>query len=90
MLLRLRALHERQGWLSGILIDDTEDTPSSSAYSYQFGGLSQAYKLIGYDPGRDLSFIEDNRIIRRMHASHVLEIGLAPQTPRQAHNIRIV
>ena len=67
MLVRLRTLHHRQGWLSGILIDETEDMPSSSAYAYRFGGLSHAYKLIGYDPGRDLSFIEDNRHIRQMH-----------------------
>ncbi|WP_443749349.1 recombinase family protein [Asticcacaulis solisilvae] len=67
MLSRLRSLHERQGWLSGILIDETEGMPSSSAYAYRFGGLSRAYQLIGYDPGRDLSFIEDNRFIRRMH-----------------------
>lgn len=67
MLTRLRALHNREGWLSGILIDEADDMPSSAAYAHRFGGLTQAYKLIGYEPNRDLSFIEDNRHIRRMH-----------------------
>ena len=67
MLARLRALHSREGWLSGILIDETDDMPSSAAYAHRFGGLTQAYKLIGYEPTRDLSFIEDNRHIRKMH-----------------------
>ena len=67
MLTRLRALHSREGWLSGILIDEADDMPSSAAYAHRFGGLTQAYKLIGYEPNRDLSFIEDNRHIRRMH-----------------------
>lgn len=67
MLSKLRALHERQGWLSGILIDETDDMPPSSAYMHRFGGLTEAYKLIGYDPGRDLRFIEDNRHLRKMY-----------------------
>lgn len=67
MLSRLRTLHNREGWLSGILIDETDDMPSSAAYAYRFGGLTEAYRLIGYDPGRDLSFIADNRHIRQMH-----------------------
>lgn len=67
MLTRLRALHSREGWLSGILINETDDMPSSAAYAHRFGGLTAAYRLIGYEPGRDLSFIEDNRHIRKMH-----------------------
>ncbi|WP_324291040.1 recombinase family protein [Asticcacaulis sp. SL142] len=74
MLTRLKALHERQGWLSGILIDETDDMPSSAVYAYRFGGLTQAYKLIGYDPGRDLTFIEDNRHIRQMHPEIIADV----------------
>jgi hypothetical protein len=67
MLIKLRSLHEKQGWLSGILIDETDDMPSSSAYAHRFGGLSEAYKLIGYDPGRDLRYIDDNKRLRQMY-----------------------
>jgi DNA invertase Pin-like site-specific DNA recombinase len=74
MLSRLRALHSREGWLSGILIDETDDMPSSAAYVYRFGGLSEAYRLIGYDPGRDLSYIADNRHIRHMYPDVVASV----------------
>jgi DNA invertase Pin-like site-specific DNA recombinase len=67
MLSKLRVLHEKQGWLSGILIDENDDMPSSSAYAHRFGGLTQAYKLIGYDPGRDQRYIEDNKHLRKMY-----------------------
>jgi hypothetical protein len=39
-----------QGRLSGILIDETEDMPSSSCYSSRFGSLARAYSLIGWNP----------------------------------------
>lgn len=74
MLARLRALRNREGWLSGILIDETDDMPSSAAYAHRFGGLTQAYKLIGYETNRDLSFIEDNRHIRRLHPEIIASV----------------
>lgn len=37
MLDKLKALHERRGWLSGILIDEDDNMPSSSAYAYKRG-----------------------------------------------------
>ncbi len=74
MLAKLRSLHEKQGWLSGILIDETEDMPSSSVYAHRFGGLTQAYKLIGYDPGRDLRYIEENKRLRQMYPGVVEDV----------------
>lgn len=67
MLEKLKSLQERQGWLSGVLIDETEDMPSSSVYANRFGGLVRAYELIGYDPGRDFTFLEDNKYLRSMY-----------------------
>lgn len=64
---KLKALQERQGWLSGVLINETEDMPSSSVYANRFGGLTKAYKLIGYDSGRDERFIEDNKHLRSLY-----------------------
>jgi len=74
MLAKLRSLHSREGWLSGIMIDEAEDMPSSAAYAHRFGGLTQAYRLIGYEPSRDLSFIEDNRHIRKLHPEIVANV----------------
>jgi len=67
LLARLRDLLRRCGKLSGILIDEVEDMPSSSIYASRFGGLHRAYELIGWSSGRDYGYIEINRIIRREH-----------------------
>ena len=67
MLTKLRNLHDRRGWLSGILIDDSDDMPSSSAYSHRFGSLISAYQLVGYTPDRDFRYIEVNRHLRTLY-----------------------
>jgi DNA invertase Pin-like site-specific DNA recombinase len=64
---RLRLLLSRMGSLSGILIDEADDMPSSSTYEGRFGGLSRVYALIGYTPRRDLRYIELNRQLRKYH-----------------------
>lgn len=68
MLEKLKGLRERQGWLSGLAIDETEGMPSSSAYSQRFGSLVRAYQLIGYTPERDYRYIEINRHLRKLHS----------------------
>ncbi len=71
MLEKLRGVFSQHGQLSGILIDETEGLPSSSAFRYRFGSLITAYKLIGYDPEIDYSFIETNRRLRKQHGDVV-------------------
>jgi DNA invertase Pin-like site-specific DNA recombinase len=63
----LRGLLEQHGYLSGIVIDELEFGPSSSAYRSRFGSLVRAYELIGFTPGRDYRYIEINRALRRMY-----------------------
>lgn len=48
LLAKLSHLLERKGALSGVVIDEFEDMPSSSIYRHRFGSLLQAYQLIGY------------------------------------------
>lgn len=67
LLAKLTQLLERRGALSGVVIDEFDDMPSSSVYRHRFGSLLQAYQLIGYSPGRDYRYIEANRAIRAMH-----------------------
>lgn len=74
MLERLRNLLARIGELSGILIDEAEDMPSSTVYQSRFGGLTRAYALIGYTPLRDLRYIEINRAMREYHRDHCSKI----------------
>ena len=66
MLDSLSLLLKQKGHLSGLVIDEVDDMPSSSVYRARFGSLIRAYQLIGYDPGRDYQYIETNRAIRSM------------------------
>jgi DNA invertase Pin-like site-specific DNA recombinase len=64
---RLRDLYRSRGYLSGLVIDETDGMPSSSVYSYRFGSLIRAYKAVGFTPDRDYRYVEINRLIRTMH-----------------------
>ena len=72
----LKQLLARYGTLSGILIDESANMPSSTTYRYRFGSLIRAYALIGYIPGRDYGFIELNRALRQHHARQMMKIVL--------------
>ncbi len=74
MLEKLRTLLQLHGRISGILIDETEGLPSSTAFRHRFGTLVSAYRLIGYDPGIDFSFIEENRWLRKRHPELVASV----------------
>jgi DNA invertase Pin-like site-specific DNA recombinase len=74
MLEKLRGILKNHGRISGILIDEAEDLPSSSAFRSRFGSLVTAYKLIGYEPETDYSFIEVNRRLRREHPQIVSSV----------------
>ncbi|MCA1535952.1 recombinase family protein [Bradyrhizobium sp. NBAIM03] len=63
----LRGLLDTHGKLSGLIIDEMEIGPSSSAYRSRFGSLIRAYGLIGYTPDRDYRYVEINRVLRRMY-----------------------
>jgi DNA invertase Pin-like site-specific DNA recombinase len=74
MLERLRGLLQQAGGISGMLIDETEGMPSSAAFRHRFGSLVRAYTLIGYDPGIDYTFIEENRRLRRQHPELMADV----------------
>jgi DNA invertase Pin-like site-specific DNA recombinase len=74
MLEKLRALLKQHGRISGILIDEAEGLPSSTAFRHRFGTLVNAYRLIGYDPGIDFTFIEENRRLRKRHPEIVAAV----------------
>lgn len=70
----LRTLLRHRGRLSGILIDESEEMPSSSCYASRFGSLVRAYELIGWTPERNYAYIEINRQLREKHAHLVNNI----------------
>lgn len=73
MITVLQKLLQDRGYLSGLIIDETESLPSSSAYQNRFGSLLRAYELVGFSPDRDYRYIEINRALRRMHPHIVTE-----------------
>jgi DNA invertase Pin-like site-specific DNA recombinase len=73
MLGGLKQLFEERGSLSGLIIDETEHLPSSSAYRSRFGTLLRAYQLVGFTPERDYEYVEINRTLRRIHADVIAE-----------------
>src|ERR1043166_2350803 len=74
MLEQLRAMLKQHGRISGILIDEAEGLPSSTAFRHRFGTLVNAYRLIGYDPGIDFAFIEETRRLGKQHPESVAAV----------------
>jgi len=73
MLATLKQLFAERGCLSGLIIDEQEDCPSSSCYRQRFGSLLRSYSLIGYSPARDYSFLEANRRLRELYPQILVE-----------------
>jgi DNA invertase Pin-like site-specific DNA recombinase len=74
MLQSLQDLYQQKGLLSGIIIDECDALPSSSAYSTRFGSLLRAYRLIGFTPDRDYRYVEINRELRKLYPTVLGEI----------------
>ncbi|WP_444633380.1 recombinase family protein [Cupriavidus oxalaticus] len=68
---RLRNLYRNRGFLSGLIIDETEGMPSSAVYAYRFGSLIRAYRTVGFTPDRDYHYLEINRFLRQLHPATV-------------------
>lgn len=67
MLELLASIFASKGMLTGLIIDEAEDAPSSSAYRSRFGSLLRAYELVGFAPDRDYRYLEINRKLRELH-----------------------
>jgi DNA invertase Pin-like site-specific DNA recombinase len=74
MLTALHRLLQERGYLSGLIIDESDRLPSSSAYQSRFGSLLRAYEMLGYTPDRNYRYIEINRALRRMHPEIVADV----------------
>ncbi len=74
MLALLATMLSKKGYLSGLVIDEFDDAPSSSVYQSRFGSLLRAYSLVGYAPEHDYRYLEINRALRRKHPSVVKHV----------------
>lgn len=73
MLDLLAGIFAGKGLLTGLIIDEAEDAPSSSAYRSRFGSLLRAYELVGFAPDRDYRYLEINRKLRQLHPDIVVD-----------------
>lgn len=73
MLERLSRLFDHHGYLSGLIIDESENMPSSGSYQRRFGSLIRAYEFVGFKPDCDYRYIEINRSLRAMHPGIVAD-----------------
>jgi DNA invertase Pin-like site-specific DNA recombinase len=73
MLELLASIFSAKGMLTGLIIDEAEDAPSSSAYRTRFGSLLRAYELVGFAPDRDYRYLEINRNLRQLHPGIVAD-----------------
>ena len=71
---KLREILGLHGTLSGLIIDEAENCPSSSAFRARFGSLLRAYALVGFSPDHDYRYIEINRSLRRLHPAIVQDV----------------
>jgi len=71
MLELLASIFSTKGMLTGLIIDEAEGAPSSSAYRSRFGSLLRAYELVGFAPDRDYRYLEINRKLRQLHPAIV-------------------
>src|SRR5258706_13087712 len=74
LLALLQTVLEEEGSLSGLVIDERDDMPSSSLYRSRFGSLLRAYTLIGYLPDRDYRYVEINRALRQSYPKFLAEV----------------
>ncbi|MGC0946018.1 recombinase family protein [Pantoea agglomerans] len=74
ILIYLKKKLEENGKISGFIIDQDNTGPSSSVVANRFGGLINAYKLIGYTPEIDYSFLTINERLREKHKKLLEEI----------------
>jgi DNA invertase Pin-like site-specific DNA recombinase len=64
---RLRNLFQNKGFLSGLIINESDGMPSSSIYAHRFGSLIRAYQKVGFTPNRDYQYLEINKFLRLFH-----------------------
>lgn len=66
MLSKLRDILAAKCILTGLIIDEFDDAPSSSSYKCRFGSLLRAYSLVGYRPRQNFDYVRINRELQEV------------------------
>jgi len=69
----LRMVYNERGRLSALIIDEY-DGPSSTVYQSRFGSLIRAYRMVGYVPEHDYTYLVINKQLRKLHPMIVEQI----------------
>ena len=80
MLDKLRNLLKTSGELSSAIIDEADSVPFSATYAKRFGGLPQAYALVGWRYTRNYPYVWSNRELGVHRRSLVNAIASAVDT----------
>ena len=79
MLQYLRSFLDQHGHLSCVLLNRAKAHPMASVFKHRFGGLVNAYRLIGFVPRIDYSHLEINRrllcLTRELVANLISRLG---------------
>ncbi|EDS7168079.1 recombinase family protein, partial [Salmonella enterica] len=90
LLEKLHSLLIKKGRLSGLLIDEEELLPSSSVYRARFGSLLRVYRLVGYNPKSDYSWLDTKKYLqginRKMSDKLIENIYLSDGWVSDAHD----
>jgi DNA invertase Pin-like site-specific DNA recombinase len=92
----LRTLLASEGRLTTKIIEQSLDTPSANTLERRFGGILQAYELIGYDVAREVQIVSARRRIHALRTQLLSKIcELFPQQVRTVrrsgrHRARLV
>ncbi len=84
LLERLTVLQAEKGKVTSTVIDKAEGLPNADVYTRTFGGLQEAYRLIGYRPKRDLPCPVSGPFLERLHEL-LAEDQSAPPKARRKH-----
>jgi len=70
----LRDLLSKKGRLTAKMIRNDIEMPCPQIYSSRFGGLKQAYEMIGYEPTRNLTHFERDRSLKPARRNFTLVV----------------
>ena len=87
MLELLGKILEQRGSLSGMIIDEIDECPSSSSYRSRFGSLLRAYALVGFSPDHDYRYLETNQKLRALHPGVLATIRAGIERAGGLHTI---
>jgi hypothetical protein len=74
LLKHLRQLLQKHGKLSERLIRASLGVPCTHVFTARFGGLAEAYKRVGFQPRRNLAYVDRDRALTPIRREFVIRV----------------